>query len=361
MPIAFYIWRLDEPAHRLLPVRMDAEAKLEKLLAHDVSFLGLDMLIIGSQVITGFGKWIDLLALDAQGNVVAIELKRDRTPREIVAQVLDYGSWVSTLSHDDITNIFAASHPDESLERAFADRFGASVPDALNESHQLIIVATELDSATERIVDYLASRGVSINTLFFRYFRDGEREYLVRTWLIDPKNAEQVTVKTARTERTLEPWPGDYYVALGEGEQRTWADCIKYGFISAGGGRWYRRTLSMLTPDAPIFVCIPGKGYVGVGTVIEGVQPVRNFVVEIDGIKTPILQAPVQAPKMGEHADDDELCEYLVRVAWSKTLPVSEAIWEKGMYANQNTVTKLRNKFTLTHLADRFGLTKAGG
>ena len=45
-----------------------------------------------------------------------------------------------------------------------------------------------------------------------------------------------------------------------------------------------------------------------------------------------------------------------VWVAWQKTVPKEQARWEKGMYANQNTVTKLRNKFTLEQLAKLFGL-----
>ena len=45
-----------------------------------------------------------------------------------------------------------------------------------------------------------------------------------------------------------------------------------------------------------------------------------------------------------------------VRVAWQKTVPKEQARREKGMYANQNTVTKLRNKFTLEQLAKLFGL-----
>ena len=44
-----------------------------------------------------------LLAVDAGGDLYAIELNRDRTPREVVAQVLDYGSWVKDLGHEDIS------------------------------------------------------------------------------------------------------------------------------------------------------------------------------------------------------------------------------------------------------------------
>jgi hypothetical protein len=59
---------------------------------------------------------------------------------------------------------------------------------------------------------------------------------------------------------------------------------------------------------------------------------------------------------MGEHADDPDRSEYVVKVEWIKTLPVDKAIWEKGMFANQNSACKLRNKFTLERLSALFQL-----
>ena len=52
------------------------------------------LLMIGRQVTTNLGTFIDLLALDRQGNVVVLELKRDRTPRDTLAQALEYSSFV---------------------------------------------------------------------------------------------------------------------------------------------------------------------------------------------------------------------------------------------------------------------------
>lgn len=60
---------------------------------------------------------------------------------------------------------------------------------------------------------------------------------------------------------------------------------------------------------------------------------------------------------MGQNADDPKRSEYLVRVDWQQTLSRERAIWEKGMFANQNTACRLRNKFTLDTLTERFGLT----
>lgn len=64
----------------------------------DVSILNRDWLLIGRQVRTGFDKLIDLLAVDANGTVIVIELKRDNTPRDVVAQAIDYASRIMTLA-----------------------------------------------------------------------------------------------------------------------------------------------------------------------------------------------------------------------------------------------------------------------
>jgi hypothetical protein len=354
MPIELGLWRIDEGLVRLTSSSLDREAKLEQALFSDVTMLGSDLMLVGRQVPTAYGKRVDLLAIAADGELQVIELKRDRTPRDAVAQLLDYGSWVQGLSHSDITHICSGLSPSVPFEQAFEQRFGVPPPETLNESHQLILVASELDPSSERIVDYIARFGVPINVVLFRYFRDGDREYLGRTWLIEPALAE---VLKAPSQHGSEAWNGrDFTVTLGEDQHRSWEDCRRYGFVSGGQGLWYSKTLAQLVPGARVFAMIPGRGYVGVGIVTEGAVPVKSFTVDNDGATVPILEAPHTAPRMGENADDPERSEYLVRVDWIRTVPASEAFWEKGMRANQNTAYKLRSKFTLDRLVGHFGL-----
>ncbi|WP_145028459.1 hypothetical protein [Paenibacillus sp. Y412MC10] len=59
---------------------------------------------------------------------------------------------------------------------------------------------------------------------------------------------------------------------------------------------------------------------------------------------------------MDKDVDDPDLCEYVVIVEWLKTVPKQEAIWEKGMFANQNSACKLSNQFTIERLAEHFQL-----
>ncbi|MYE68093.1 MAG: hypothetical protein F4236_08165, partial [Acidimicrobiia bacterium] len=68
------------------------------------------------------------------------------------------------------------------LDEAFAEHFGGPLPDVVNAEQQFTIVASELDPASDRIIEFLAeSYDVPINAVFFRHFADGGHEYLART------------------------------------------------------------------------------------------------------------------------------------------------------------------------------------
>ena len=318
MPIEVGIWRIDGGLVRLPSAALDKEAKLEEALVHDITMLGPDIVLIGRQVKTADGKLIDLLAIDVDGNLHVIELKRDKTPRDAVAQLLDYGSWVQGLSHDDVIDIYQQFSHGGAFEQSFEKQFGVPPPESLNEAHRLVLVASELDSSSERIVEYTARFGVPINAVFFRYFRDGEREYIARTWLIEPTVAEALKKGSSSKE---EPWNGtDFGVTLGEGPHRHWEGCRRYRFVSGGQGVWYSRTLKQLTPGSRVFTMIPSRGYVGVGTVKDEAVPVSQFMVQVGGSEVPLIDAPdLHAPMIGENADDPEKSEYAVRVEWIKT------------------------------------------
>ncbi len=355
MTVAFGLWRLGDKADRIDFTAMPNEARLEDLVISDPAMIGLDLLVIARQV-TAYNTRLDILAMDVTGDLHVIELKRDKTPRDAVAQLLDYGSWVRDLGHEELGALHQA-YANRALEESFAERFATSLPDDINSHHHLVLVASELDAPSERIISYLSSEwGLPVNVVFFRYFVDGEREYLARTWLIEPQIVED-RAATSRSGRKREPWNGhDFYVALGEDERRTWEACRRYGFISAGGGEWYTKTLQRLFVGSRVFVYIPKTGYVGVGSVIAPVAPVSDVEIDVGGSLTPLVGAPGVPPGIRNGIDDPELAEQVVRVEWIATRDATDAVREKGMFANQNTVCELRSRFTLDRLIEAFEL-----
>jgi len=358
MPVKFGLWRIDgEAVAEVPPSTIASEERLEDILSGRIDILGLGPLFrLGRQVVTGFGKRIDLLAMDREGDLYVIELKKDRTPREVVAQTLEYGFWVQSLSFEAIRELFAKQHGGEDFDSAFTSFFEAEIPEAVNTSHQLVVLATGMDTSTEQIVEYVRGYGVPINVLFFEYLTDDGREYLARSWLTDPE-----LERPSSGAKKQAPWNGiDFFVAVGENRERNWEDMMRYGFVSAGHGDKYRKAMENLFVGARVWAAIPssraaaGRGYVGVGRVVAPAVGVRDFEVEVDGVRMNILDAPLQATNMGWDADDPALCEYLVRVEWIDVRPREEAVWEKGMFANQNVVAKLRQPFTLQRLGELF-------
>jgi len=190
------IWKIMEgdELKEIRRTKLDLENRLECWLKNDISIISNNLLIIGRQVRTEFGGEIDLLCLERNGDAVVVELKRDKTPRDVVAQVLDYGSWVSDLSNDKISEIANEYLGDNGpLEEAFKHKFDEDMPEVLNENHKLLIIASDMDSSSERIVRYLSnSYGVGINTVSFQYLKDDDgSEFLARVFLIAPSQVEQ--------------------------------------------------------------------------------------------------------------------------------------------------------------------------
>ena len=189
------IWQVDK-ADALTEIkrsRLDLEQRIEEWIISDVSLLSPDLLIIGEQVKTASGKFIDLLCIDRDGNLVIVELKRDLTPRDVTSQALEYASWVKDLKAEAIDAIATQYLKGETLEDAFQSKFGIELPEVINEHHAMLVVASEIDDSTERIIRYLSETySVDINAVRFQFFQapDGG-QLLVRTFTVAPEDAER--------------------------------------------------------------------------------------------------------------------------------------------------------------------------
>ncbi len=359
MSVEMAIWRMEgDKATPLTPSPMDREDRLEDMVAEDpAAMTGTDLLIIDRQARTDYGGLIDLLGLDVEGRVHVLELKRDRTPRDVVAQTLDYGSWVKDLNLEGLRQIYADFHgADEAdLEADFAKRFGSPLQDVVNEEQQYTIIASELDPASDRIVEFLAEYGVPINAVFFRHFSDDGRHYLARTWLLDPQQVEAESRRASRSKRR--PWNGrDFHIVLGRaGEMYRWELASRYGFLSAGG----RSRLRNLTPGMRVFAYMSGAGYVGIGQVAGQMIPARDAAVEIDGLRQPLLDQPCPGGRIWENAEstDPDVTEMVVPVKWLRPIRTPDkAFREKGLFFSPMTVCKLRDEHTIKAVESAFGL-----
>ena len=201
MPLEVKLWKIEgdkpEPVAR---EKLDLEGRLEDWLCQDIGLLNDELMVIGRQI-RQYGVPLDLLAVDREGNLVVIELKRDRTPRDVVAQTLDYASWVQGLGRDDVEQ-YTQEHLGKSFEEAFRSAFDQQPPDVVNERQRMYVVASSLDAATQRIVEYLsATHGVDINAATFAYFNTSAGEFVGRSMLLDEEDVERRARDRHRSKR----------------------------------------------------------------------------------------------------------------------------------------------------------------
>lgn len=132
------------------------------------------ILIIGRQVSTNFDTRIDLLGIDQEGDVVVIELKRDITPRDTLAQALEYASFAKTLSYDDLNSIFADYKGDKTIQ--LLDEYKKYFQPADNEvivfnnDQKIIIVGETISREVRQSALFLREKGIQIFCVEFKIF-----------------------------------------------------------------------------------------------------------------------------------------------------------------------------------------------
>jgi hypothetical protein len=254
------IWQIANDG--LIPVADTAfesnhiEQQLENWIAKDPAILGDDLLVIDRQrSIEGVGR-LDILCIDATGTLVIVELKRDSTPREAIAQALDYASWLNSRSDKEITDS-AEGYLKKPLADAFLDRFKEELPDLDCQNHRIVLAAPRLDASAERIIDYLASRHeVSINAVFFKYVKlaSGE-EILARSVLVpdavetghpppmpQPPIADLLAIADSRKVRALVDICRGMSVVWDEWQSNQWGGSFSYSLTAPVGWRMLCRT-----------------------------------------------------------------------------------------------------------------------
>lgn len=128
----------------------------------------------------------DLLGIDSSGNLVIVEFKRDRTPREVVAQLLEYAAWANELSEEQIREK-AESYFEtrkgfqrQNFDKVFCDEFETDEIPSLNGRLRLFIVAGEIPATILSICRFLrTSYRMDVSCIEVSMFRTESGEVIL--------------------------------------------------------------------------------------------------------------------------------------------------------------------------------------
>lgn len=184
---------------------------LEKWIASNPSILGPGLVIIGRQVQTQSGP-LDLLALDRSGNLVVVELKRDRLPREALAQAIDYASDVASWSIERISEA-CTKFTGKSLEDVIAESFPEENLESLNinETQRIVLVGFSIEPSLERMINWLSdSYNVNVNAIVLHYVLTSNGDELLTKTAVISEEEELRKVKKRKFQISMSDEPGNY-------------------------------------------------------------------------------------------------------------------------------------------------------
>ena len=179
---------------------------LQEWIAKSPNIFDEELLIIQKEF-AGFDdtkERLDLLALDKNGDLVIIENKLDDTGRDVTWQALKYTSYCSSLSKDNIKNIYQdylnEIQPGENAEEKISDFLDSDYEDiTLNKgvTQRIILVAAEYRKEVTSSVLWLLNYKVRIQCFKTTPYKKGEQLFLTMDQIIPTKEAEEYMIGIA--------------------------------------------------------------------------------------------------------------------------------------------------------------------
>ena len=199
------MWAVDDTGttHVEAASQMDSERLLEKTLAANPDMLIQGLTLVGRQTSTEGGP-LDLLGVDADGRLVVFELKRGTLNRDAVAQVIDYASYLDSMSESALFEHIAAQSGADGIDTIndFEEWYLSRFEDiSFLKPVRMFLVGLGADDATDRMVSFLAQNSsMDISLLTFYGFHYQGKILLVKQ--VEVEGALEVEPRPARRRRS---------------------------------------------------------------------------------------------------------------------------------------------------------------
>jgi len=189
---------------------------IEEWIRKNPEILGEDLLIITHQ----YDKFenddrLDLLAIDNEGALVIIELKRDKSGSKVDFQSLKYCSYCSQLSPQDIIEIYKEylnkyniSDDENSAVTLIAKHLDLDnnnedkLNEILNNKQKFILAGKEIDQKILSVCAWLSDNGINCKCISIRPFKEERNNNILIdvNQIIPPYKIEDYYIGTKKTQ-----------------------------------------------------------------------------------------------------------------------------------------------------------------
>lgn len=163
---------------------------IEEWVRKNPDILKEKLLVISEQKRLPSGRQPDLLALDKNGNLVIIELKRDDSGKEVYWQAITYTANFSELSFNDIINFYTKyleSIEDENTDaKSRIEEFIEEDLEKINQKQRIILVSKKFHLDVLKAVLWLRDYEIDIRCVKLIPYKEENNQLLLDSSIIIP-------------------------------------------------------------------------------------------------------------------------------------------------------------------------------
>ena len=226
-------------------------------------FSNYDAIEIIAQEISG-EVMADLLAMDSQGNLIIIEIKRDGSDRNTVGQILDYAALLASWKYEDFNDLwkkYKGTNAGDLFEefKNFSENPDFRKDEFLKQ-RRLFILASSVDESMKRIIRWLSeSYDVPIDYVPFQFYENNGQVILQ----ISKIDIQPIIPKAGN-------WSGDWFFNTNETYGAgAYKEMFKQSVIAVWGYPNGQEYLNRPEPGGRVVGYINRYGIVAVGTFKE--------------------------------------------------------------------------------------------
>ena len=253
------------------------EKDLENWIAENPELLfGVEQVLVITQSIGG-QRMADIMALDADGRLVIVEIKRDWSNRETVGQLLEYAAARVGSNYEDLEELhrkywhrYHKNAPYVSLIEQFRDLTDDPKADQKDipksrQGHRVCIVAPSSDEGLSRIVEWLKEYGVPISFVPFTLYTDTDNgEILLEIEpLPEPLPEGHATYKNVMEDRDR------LFNTNEKNAPGAYKKMFEHGVIAIYGYETGPQNLMGSVKGQRVFAYVNGKGILAVGKIVN--------------------------------------------------------------------------------------------
>ena len=207
------IWAIDgsEVTEVQRTNQTESERWLEDNLVSKPELLIPGLTLVGRQTQTEGGP-LDLLGVDSDGRLVVFELKRGTLNRDAVAQVIDYASYLDSMSGNALFEHISTQSSVHGIERIddFEEWYLNQFEDVTSlKPVRMFLIGLGADDATERMVSFLAQNSsMDISLLTFYGFAYRGKTLLVKQ--VEVESALEIEPRSTRRRRSRAELRADF-------------------------------------------------------------------------------------------------------------------------------------------------------